>query len=62
MIPRDADAAVVALTRRQHGIVTSRQLLEAGLGPNAVAAKVARGWLRRIHRAACTWSARSSPS
>jgi predicted transcriptional regulator of viral defense system len=50
VVPRDADAAVVALARRQHGVVTARQLLDAGVGPNAVTAKVERGWLRRVHR------------
>jgi very-short-patch-repair endonuclease len=50
VVPRRADEAVVALARRQHGVVTARQLLEAGVGPNAVTAKVARGWLRRAHR------------
>jgi Transcriptional regulator, AbiEi antitoxin len=50
VVPRDADAAVVALARRQHGVVTARQLLNAGVGPNAVTAKVERGWLRRLHR------------
>jgi very-short-patch-repair endonuclease len=50
VVPRHADEAVVALARRQHGVVTARQLLQAGVGPNAVTAKVARGWLRRIHR------------
>lgn len=40
----------MALARRQHGVVTARQLLQAGVGPNAVTAKVARGWLRRVHR------------
>jgi very-short-patch-repair endonuclease len=50
VVPRRADQAVVALARRQHGVVTARQLLQVGVGPNAVTAKVARGWLRRIHR------------
>jgi very-short-patch-repair endonuclease len=50
VVPRRADEAVVALARRQHGVVTARQLLGAGVGPNAVTSKVARGWLRRIHR------------
>jgi very-short-patch-repair endonuclease len=50
VVPRHADEAVVALARRQHGVITARQLLEAGVGPNAVTSKVARGWLRRVHR------------
>lgn len=44
------DAAIVALARRQHGAVSSRQLLDAGVGPHAIEARVARGWLRRLHR------------
>lgn len=50
VVPRRADEAVVALARRQHGVVTSAQLLNAGVGPNALAAKVDRGWLKRLHR------------
>jgi very-short-patch-repair endonuclease len=50
VVPRHADEAIVRLARRQHGVVTARQLLDAGVGPNAVTAKVERGWLRRIHR------------
>ena len=50
VVPRRADEAVVALARRQHGVVTARQLLQAGVGPNAITSKVARGWLRRIHK------------
>ena len=48
--PRGGDAEIVALARRQHGVVTTAQLLQAGFGRNAIAAKVARGWLRRLHR------------
>lgn len=44
------DAAIVALARRRHGIVTTSDLLHAGFGRNAIASRVARGWLRRIHR------------
>jgi very-short-patch-repair endonuclease len=50
VVPRRADEAVVALARRQHGVITARQLLQAGVGPNAITSKVARGWLRRMHR------------
>ena len=46
-----ADAAVVALARRQHGVVSFDQLRAAGLGPRAIAGRVRRGWLRRLHRA-----------
>jgi len=49
VIPRDRDEAVVALARRQHGVVSTAQLRRLGLGHNAVAGRVARGWLRRVH-------------
>lgn len=45
-----ADRAVVALARRQHAMVTTRQLVAAGLGRSAVASRVARGWLMPRHR------------
>lgn len=44
------DEAVVALARRQHGAVSTRQLLDAGVGPHAIEARIKRGWLRRLHR------------
>jgi very-short-patch-repair endonuclease len=48
MLP--ADRAISALAARQHGIVTTAQLAQAGIGPNAVAHRVAHGRLVRIHR------------
>jgi very-short-patch-repair endonuclease len=39
------DRAIVALAARQHGIVTTAQLLNAGVGRRAIARRVARGWL-----------------
>jgi very-short-patch-repair endonuclease len=48
--PPAGDAAIVALARRRHGVVTTAQLLQAGFGHNAIASKVERGWLRRMHR------------
>ena len=48
--PPAGDAAIVALARRRQGVVTTADLLQAGLGRNAIAARVERGWLRRIHR------------
>lgn len=48
--PAWIDEAVVGLARRQHGAVSTRQLLDAGVGPHAIEARVARGWLRRLHR------------
>jgi very-short-patch-repair endonuclease len=44
------DEKVVALARRQHGAVSTRQLLDAGVGPHAIDARLRRGWLRRLHR------------
>ena len=49
VIPRDVEAALVALARRQHGVAHGRQLRAAGLGPHAIAGRVERGWLRRLH-------------
>jgi very-short-patch-repair endonuclease len=45
-----ADEAVVALARRQHGVISAAQLRRAGLGPRAVRGRVSRGWLRRQHK------------
>lgn len=44
------DGRVVALARRSEGIVTSAQLMDAGLTPKAVAHRVKTGWLVRWHR------------
>src|SRR3954449_13503825 len=44
------DRLVVALARRQHGVVTAAELSTAGLGRHAVAHRVEKGWLRRLHR------------
>ena len=44
------EANVVALARREEGIVTSAQLADAGLSPTAIAHRVATGWLVRWHR------------
>jgi hypothetical protein len=44
------DAAILALARRQHGVVTTAALLSAGFDDNAIARRVAKGWLRRLHR------------
>jgi very-short-patch-repair endonuclease len=49
VIPPEAEAALVALARRQHGILTTRQLRRAGLGRNAIAGRADRGWLRRAY-------------
>jgi len=44
------DSAVVAVAAAQHGVVTASHLRAAGLSRDAVAHRVARGWLRRLHR------------
>jgi very-short-patch-repair endonuclease len=44
------DRAVVALAGRQHGVVTTAQLLSAGLGRGAIAHRVQRGWLVPLAR------------
>jgi very-short-patch-repair endonuclease len=49
VIPRHVEAALVARARRQHGVLTTRQLREAGVGAHAIAGRVQRGWLRRAH-------------
>ena len=45
-----ADEAVVALARRQHGVISAAQLHRAGLGPRAISGRLSRGWLRRLHK------------
>ena len=49
VIPPAIEAALVERARRQHGVLTTRQLRSAGLGGNAIAGRVGRGWLRRAH-------------
>jgi very-short-patch-repair endonuclease len=44
------DIAIAALARRQHGIVTWRQLIGAGIGRGAIESRVASGRLVRVHR------------
>src|SRR5918992_3105529 len=41
---------IVALAGRQHGVVTTAQLLDAGVGRRAIAWRVERGWLVPLHR------------
>ena len=40
-----SDPVIVALAARQHGVVTTAQLLDAGVGRRSIARRVARGWL-----------------
>jgi very-short-patch-repair endonuclease len=44
------DRLIVAVAARQHGVITTARLLEAGLSHDAIAHRVKRGWLRRLHR------------
>jgi very-short-patch-repair endonuclease len=44
------DAAIAAVAARQQGVVTTKQLAEAGLGDRAVAHRVSHARLTRIHR------------
>lgn len=43
------DRLAVACAARQHGAITAAQLAAAGLGPHAIAHRVAKGRLRRLH-------------
>ena len=44
------DAAVASRAAGQHGVVTRRQLVEAGLGRRAIERRVRIGWLHRMYR------------
>lgn len=44
------DAAIARIARKQHGIVTTRQLLAAGLSSAAISKRVRSGKLYRIHQ------------
>jgi len=44
------DDAILAIGTRQHGVVTRRQLLAAGLTRGMVASRLGSGRLRRLHR------------
>jgi very-short-patch-repair endonuclease len=46
----EADRALAALARRQHGVVTIEQAVAEGLSKRAVAHRIRRGWLVRLHR------------
>jgi predicted transcriptional regulator of viral defense system len=45
-----ADHQVARIAGRQHGVVTRRQLLEAGLSREGVKRRFAKGLLHRVHR------------
>ena len=40
----------MALAAAQHGIVTTAQLLDAGVGRRSIARRVQAGWLVPLHR------------
>ena len=44
------DVRIAALAARQHGVVSRRQLIDAGLGRGAIDHRVRIGWLHRMHR------------
>ena len=50
MRPDEAERAVSGLARRQHGAIAWEQLAQLGLSAGWVQHRVARGWLRRLHR------------
>ena len=41
---------VLVLAAHQHGVVTTAQLLDAGVGRRLIARRVEAGWLVRLHR------------
>jgi very-short-patch-repair endonuclease len=41
--------SIAELAEEQHGVVARRQLLELGLGENAIDGRLRRGWLHRLH-------------
>lgn len=47
---RRADVVIVGLAATQHGVVSSRQLIDAGLGRSAIAHRARSGWLHRLYR------------
>jgi very-short-patch-repair endonuclease len=48
--PSAGDRAIARIAGRQRGLVTRAQLAEAGLGRGAIAHRVSRGRLHRVHR------------
>lgn len=48
--PRSIDDAILALAIGQHGVVTRRQLVDAGLTRGMVGSRLATGRLRLLHR------------
>lgn len=50
MPPPPVDVRLAALAARQHGVVSTAQLMALGLGRGAIAFRVRRGRLHRLHR------------
>jgi predicted transcriptional regulator of viral defense system len=46
----NVEVEIAAIAKRQHGVVSVRQLLEAGLSRNGVARRVRLGRLHRVHQ------------
>jgi very-short-patch-repair endonuclease len=44
------DRLILALARRQHGVVAARQLAGVGISRDVVRCRVSKGWLVRMHR------------
>ena len=50
MARREVERGIVGLARRQHGVVTRRQLLELGIGPRAISRRAESKQLERLFR------------
>jgi predicted transcriptional regulator of viral defense system len=44
------ESRILGLAGRQHGVVTSAQLVAAGWSPTVIRQRVRAGWLRRLHQ------------
>jgi hypothetical protein len=51
---RGADRVIAELAERQHGVVSRRQLIAAGIGRGAIRDRLVRGALHGLHRGVCT--------
>ena len=61
VVNAQADAASVALARRQHGAITAAQLREVGIERRAISGRLERGWLRRVHHGVYVVGALETP-
>jgi hypothetical protein len=46
----EREQGLAALAKRQHGVISRRQLLDAGLGPRTIGRRLEHGRLHRLHR------------